>query len=235
MDLNISKLNKRNTMPVAGNFIERVNQQFGGATPRVILDVGSRDLQESMQMSRAWPDAKIFAFEPNPDQFKICAEEAKNYPNIQVFEYAAGDVEELVTFYVVDGNAGASSILEPIHMPGGWDNQYQDRTWRAIPGIQVKRLDTVLDSLGVDAVDLVWIDVQGNEFRALTGLGKYINDVKIIHAEAALRPYYKGQVVKDELEGWLNEQGFDTEFLDLNAQQEHPYGESDMLCIRKSL
>ena len=40
-------------------------------------------------------------------------------------------------------------------------------------------------------------------------------------------------MVKDELEPWLNKQGFTTEFLDLNAQSEHPYGESDILCIRK--
>jgi hypothetical protein len=138
-----------------------------------------------------------------------------------------------VTFYLVEGNIGASSILEPIRMPGGWDNNYQDRTWKEVPGIQARRLDVILEELGIDHVDLIWIDVQGNEFRALNGLGKYIDNVKVIHTEAALRPYYKGHVVKDELELWLNQQGFSTEFLDLNAQQEHPYGESDILCIRK--
>ena len=118
-------------------------------------------------------------------------------------------------------------------MAGGWDNNYQDRTWKEVPGIQARRLDVILEELGIDRVDLIWMDVQGNEFRALNGLGKYIDDVKVIHTEAALRPYYKGHVVKDELEPWLNQQGFTTEFLDLNAQQEHPYGESDILCIRK--
>jgi 2-O-methyltransferase len=220
-------------MPVAGNFIERVKKEFGDWSPRVILDVGSRDLEESIQMSQAWPDAKILAFEPNPDQFKICLEASQGYPNISIYEYACSDLEETVTFYLVEGNVGASSILEPIHMAGGWDNNYQDRTWKEVPGIQARRLDVILEELGIDHVDLIWMDVQGNEFRALNGLGKYIDSVKVIHTEAALRPYYKGHVVKDELEPWLNQQGFSTEFLDLNAQQEHPYGESDILCIRK--
>lgn len=220
-------------MPVAGNFIERVKKEFGDWSPNVILDVGSRDLEESIQMSQAWPNANILAFEPNPDQFQICLAASKAYPNISVYEYACSDLEETVTFYLVDGNVGASSILEPIHMPGGWDNGYQDRKWREVPGIQARRLDSILEELGVGPVDLIWMDVQGNEYRALTGLGKYINDVKVIHTEAALRPYYKGHVVKDELEPWLNKQGFTTEFLDLNAQSEHPYGESDILCIRK--
>ena len=220
-------------MPVAGDFITRVKQHFGDQSPKVILDVGSRDLQESIQMSQAWPDAKIIAFEPNPDQFKICVEAAAGYPNIQVQEYACSDKAETVTFYVVEGNVGASSILEPIHMPGGWDNGYQERPWRPLPGIQARRLDSILEELGIEQVDLIWIDVQGNEFQALNGLGKYIDQVKMIHAEAALRPYYKGQVGKNDLETWLHQQGFDTEFLDIRAQLEHPYGESDLLCIRR--
>ena len=118
-------------------------------------------------------------------------------------------------------------------MPGGWDNGYQERPWQPLPGIQVRRLDNILEELGVEQVDLIWIDVQGNEFQALSGLGKYINQVKMIHAEAALRPYYKGQVGKNDLEIWLQQQGFDTEFLDIKAQLEHPYGESDLLCIRQ--
>lgn len=220
-------------MPVAGDFITRVKQHFSDQSPKVILDVGSRDLEESIQMSLAWPDAKIIAFEPNPDQFKICVNASLSYPNIQVYEYACGDKAEIVTFYVVEGNVGASSILEPIHMPGGWDNGYQERPWRPLPGIQVRRLDNILEELGVEQVDLIWIDVQGNEFQALSGLGKYINQVKMIHAEAALRPYYKGQVGKNDLEIWLQQQGFDTEFLDIKAQLEHPYGESDLLCVRQ--
>lgn len=218
-------------MTVAGSFIEKAKQHFGDQSPKVILDVGSRDLIESIELSNAWPNAKIIAFEPNPNQFKICLEAAANHPNIQVYEYACSDKEEIVSFYVVEGNVGASSILEPIHMPGGWDNGYQERPWRPITGIKAKRLDDILEELGIEQVDIIWIDVQGNEFQALTGMGKYLDHVKMIHAEAALVPYYKGQVGKNELEIWLQQKGFETEFL--KTLSPHPYGESDLICIRR--
>jgi FkbM family methyltransferase len=220
-------------MPVAGSFIEEIKKYFLDTSPTLILDVGSRDLEESIQISQSFPNARIVAFEPNPIQFKICQEHAKLYPNIEVYEYACSDEEAIVDFFVVEGNIGASSILEPMHMPGGWDNGYQERPWNKISGIKAKRLDTILAELGITQVDVIWIDVQGNELRALKGMGELINNVKMIHAEAALRPYYKGHQVKEELEQWLNQVGFETEFLDIRAQTEHPYGESDLLCIRK--
>jgi 2-O-methyltransferase len=220
-------------MGVAAEFISEMKQVFGNSSPEVILDVGSRDLNESIELLSAFPSAKIIAFEPNPIQFSICQQRTQEYSNISVYEYACSDEESLVDFYVVEGNVGASSMLEPIHMPGGWDNNYQDRPWHKISGIKARRLENVLTELGIDKVDVIWMDVQGNELRALKGLGSYINTVKMIHAEAAQKAYYKDQSLKNDLEDWLQSQGFDTKFLD--TIDPHPYGESDLVCIRKFL
>lgn len=218
-------------MGVAANFIERVKTVFGNDTPKVILDVGSRDLEESIELQTAFPNAKIIAFEPNPEQFRICLEKSNGYPNITVCEYACSDTEGETDFYVVNINHGASSILEPIRIAGGWAENYQDHTWRKISGIQMRRLDTILPELGIEQVDVVWMDVQGNELRALKGLGDYINGVRMMHTEAAGKPYYKGHIVRDELESWIIQQGFETEFL--IEKMAGDYDESDLVCIRK--
>lgn len=219
-------------MAVAGDFINQVKEIFGDSSPKVILDVGSRDLAESIQMSQAFPDARIIAFEPNPIQFKICLEESKKYPNIEVYEYACGDKKETVDFWLVNENVGASSILEPAEkfINAGWQYGYKDCTFQKIPGIQVRRIDSVLREIGIKKVDVVWMDVQGNELKALQGMGKFIDGVTIMHTEAATIPYYKGHATKEELETWIQEKGFSTYFIP--TRDPHPFGESDLICIR---
>jgi hypothetical protein len=202
------------------NFTNAVKQVIGH--PQVILDVGSRDLEESINLSRIFPDARIIALEPNPDQFQICYEKSKLYPNIEVYEVAASDVEGTVDFWVVGLNHGGSSLLEPIDVP------YSDGTWKKVT-VTTRRLDDILKELNVDKVHAVWIDVQGVEYRALKGMGKYFDDVKVMHTEASPVAYYKGQGLKNELEEFLIAQGFNLSFF---PAPWHPYGEGDFLCVR---
>lgn len=195
-----------------------------GKSPEVILDVGSRDLEESIHLTNAFPNARIIAFEPNPEQYKICYEKSKNYPNIEVHEIAASDVEGDVDFWVVGLNHGGSSLLEPIDVP------YSDGTWKKIT-VKSRRLDSVLEELNVKKVDAVWIDVQGVEYRAIKSMGKYLDDVKVMHTEASPNPYYKDHGLIDELGQFLTSSGFNISFFP--AWGNHPYGEGDLLCIRQ--
>lgn len=215
--------------PAAGWFIEYVQELFDGEEPpKVILEVGSHNLSDSIQFSQAFPNARVIAFEPNPTQYKVCLENSRNHPNIEVYEYACSDEDKFIDFFVVEPNDGASSILEPLY-PGGPVGIHQ---WHKISGIRARRLENILEEIGVDSVDVVYMDVQGNELRALKGMGRYINDIKILQAETALKSYYQGQVLKNDLEGWLVERGFKTEFLYPWATIENPYGESDLLAVK---
>ena len=47
----------------------KINKNF---QPKVILDIGSRDLEQSIEFTSVYPLAEIYAFEPNPEQYKIC-------------------------------------------------------------------------------------------------------------------------------------------------------------------
>jgi FkbM family methyltransferase len=203
------------------NFINKVKEVIG--QPKVILDVGSRDLGESINLSTHFPDARIIAFEPNPEQFQICYEKSKSYPNIEVYEIAASDIEGTVDFWIVGVNHGGSSLLEPIDVP------YSDGTWKKVT-VKTQRLDDILKELNVDKVDAVWIDVQGVEYRALKGMGKYFDDVKVMHTEASPIAYYKGQGLKNQLEEFLIAHKFNISFF---PAMYHPYGEGDLLCVRK--
>jgi FkbM family methyltransferase len=213
-------------MAEASNFIKIIKDKFGDTPPSVILDIGSRDLDQSIEFITAFPNTRVIAFEPNPDMIGVCKEKQKGYPAIELYEYAISDEDAIIDFYSVKGNVGASSTLKPS------DNFIAGVTgWNKVSGIQAKRLDTLLPELGVDKVEVVWMDVQGVELKALKGMGKFFDDVKLLHTEASQRGYYEGHILKDELEEWIHQRDFDTEFV--GNWQQHSHGEADLICIKK--
>jgi FkbM family methyltransferase len=206
-------------------FLEVIKEVFGEQTPKVILDVGSRDLEHSLIFGGTYPEARIIAFEPNPFGIKNCKFRLANlkHSNIELMEFAVSDQEGEMDFYSVGVNDGCSSLLEPIDVPFGL------KQWAKIT-VPVKRLDNVLEGLNISAVDVLWLDTQGTELQVLKGLGSYLNNVKCIHTEACPKAYYKGHILQNELESFLHEQGFETRFFPAKG---HPYGEGDLICIRK--
>ena len=211
-------------------FIEMIKKR--GIDPKVMLDVGTRDLDDSITFSKGFPNAKIFSFEPNPAQFEICLKNKEFYThrvpagegpftNITPLNMAISDVEGDVDFWVVGLNPGGSSMLEPIDVP------YSDGTWNKIT-VTSRRLDNVLREQNVDAVDVVWMDAQGVELSALKGMGSYLDTVKALYVEACPQPYYKGHQLLPELQQFLQDQGFEMYW----KPEGHPYGEGNFICFR---
>lgn len=85
---------------------------------KTIYDIGSRDALESQQFTSVFPTAKIFTFEPNPEAFKICIENAKGYPNISVHQVAMSNTNGEIDFFAADleksrdANLGISSMFK---------------------------------------------------------------------------------------------------------------------------
>ncbi len=207
-----------------GNFINYINLK-GGFNPSTIFDIGSRDLDQSIEFSTVYPGAKIYAFEPNPDQYQICKYKADNYENIEVHQLAISDKKGVVDFYKTLGNIGASSLLEPIDVPFASSQEVEK--------IQVKTdtLKNWMEEMKIVSVDIMWMDVQGIELAALIGMGDYLKTVRYLHCEASKDPYYKNHMLKEELENFLHEQGFSMEF----HSPYHPYGEGDIFATNLNL
>lgn len=208
------------------NFINHIRNIDKDYTPKVILDIGSRDLGQSIEFNSVFDSAQIYAFEPNPAQFQICLDLSKNYSNIRVEQKAISDVNGHLDFYVTHGNVGASSLLEPIDVPFGTTNQFSKISVDSI------RLDGWLKDNGIDKVDIMWLDTQGVELNALKSMGEELRKVKFIHCEAAEIAYYKGHLLKRELEEFLVTMGFDLIF---KNEAYHPYKEGDIIATNKNL
>lgn len=216
-------------MRLIDHIVKTANVITPGFNPSVIIDAGSRDLDQSIEFTLEFPNARILAFEPNPAQFELCLNKAKAYNNIEVFPFALSDYEGEALFHITPANIGVSSLLEPTDVPWASDNSFHTVK------VQTDRLENILRRAGIDRVDLVWMDVQGGELAALQGLGDIIHNVDFIQCEAAQLAYYKGHPLRPELEKFLEEHNFKCEFFWPFEGPPHQYEEGELVCVNKRL
>ena len=111
------------------------------------------------------------------------------------------DKEKTVTTWE-DGNQGASSLLKA---SGKYELEQYAQTETMV---QCVRLDTFLREHNIPSIDILWMDIQGAELKALKGLGRRISDVRIIQCEVEMIEIYRGQPLFKEIKRYLLHHGF---------------------------
>jgi FkbM family methyltransferase len=180
----------------------------------IIFDLGSRDCIQSIEFYKTFPNAKIYAFECNPNTLELCENNIKPYRDrITLIKGAVCDYDGYITFYPInqqktittwrDGNPGASSIFKS---NGNYtvEKYFQDEI-----KTNCHRLDTIMKTYNIPTVDIIWMDVQGSELLVLKGLGDYINGVRYIYTEVTHKEMYSGQVMFKELNDFIISNDFE--------------------------
>ncbi len=184
------------------NFINVLENNFPNYYPNIIFDIGSRECNESVQFSKKFPNAKIFAFEPNPYQYDECKNNIRNYNNISFFPIALSDFENTAEFHITRGNVGASSLLNPTYVPFA---SSQDTETIQVP---VTTLDMWTSENHINNIDILWMDVQGNELNVLNGAKSILHNTSIINTEVGLKAYYEAHTMKSDIFLFLEDMGF---------------------------
>jgi FkbM family methyltransferase len=101
---------------------------------------------------------------------------------------------KLVTFFVMSGDGGSSSVHMPTKHLELWPDIQLDRCIKT----HTKRLDTLLAEKPTEA-NLLVIDVQGHELAVLKGSGERLRQFDIVIAEAYPQALYEGSTTLGEL------------------------------------
>jgi FkbM family methyltransferase len=126
--------------------------------PKVILDIGGHIGVASIFFAHTFPAAKIYSFEPVPENFALLKQNVASLPNVSAIEIALGaeDRESPIFGDRQRDNLGGFSLYD----------KHTDAS-RAIV-IQVRNTARCIASLGIDRVDLIKIDTEGAEYEILT-------------------------------------------------------------------
>lgn len=184
-------------------FIELIKLHLKDWVPTRILDIGASDATQSVELSKAYPKAIVYAFEANPKNHGYCRKTIQGKPAIRFIPKAVCEHNGTTTFYDVPTNGGAGSIFPP---SGVYD------VIEKLPSVQIEvpctRLDTFLSEEHVAPFDTLWLDAQGSELCILRSLGVFIFKVKAIWTEFEVAPIYSGQPLMPDLTAFLVQYGF---------------------------
>ena len=183
---------------------EITDKYFNRSEVNQILEIGSRDGAEAVALSRYYSNAKIVSFECNPDTYPLLQHSIANHPNISSYQIAISDTEGMIDFYQsVHGNPGSSSIFKKSGQYDYIENMRQHKI--QVPSTTLK---TFLDNNHINQVDIIWADLQGAELKAFSGMGDYLNSVKVILTEVEYKAIYENQPLYGDLKEFLESKGF---------------------------
>jgi FkbM family methyltransferase len=191
-----------------------------GSSIKIIIECGSRDCLDAIELNNYYHPKIIYSFECNPESIPICEKNIEGYPNIKLIKCAAYDKNGVVDFYATDmlkstdKNIGASSLL--FHR----DNKKSFIQKR----IQVEaiRLDTFIEQEQITKIDLLCMDLQGAEHFAIKGFGDKIRNVKFIISEVSFSSYYHGDKPYTTIITMLRDKGF--EVVDWDTKRRVEFG-----------
>ncbi len=133
-------------------FLDDVYRGASTATPApTILDLGSHVGASALYFHARYPDATIHAFEPDPDNFALLVANTRHIRGVTAHNAA------------VAGSTGPRTLW---HDGESWTPTLSSagRRRRSV-AVDAWGLDTVLDRLALERVDVLKLDVEGAEYE----------------------------------------------------------------------
>lgn len=172
------------------------DDQFLFVNPKdelVIFDIGS-NVGDTVEKYRVMcKNAEIHSFEAIPHVMKIQEKKFQSDPEIYVNNIAISDEEGKFT-YRVNNYQDTSSLLNankdflPDRYGDVYDMKYEVE-------IMMTTLDNYCVKRGIESIDIIKMDIQGAELKALQGAHQLLTSgkVKVLFLECLFLPFYENQ------------------------------------------
>jgi FkbM family methyltransferase len=154
--------------------LERLRQRHAAArteAPAFIFDVGAHDGSYSLSASRILGNqVRIHCFEPSAAVCKTLVAATAGQPNITVHQCGVSDHEGTATLYYGAVGSQMASVHVDAHSSGS------DRAAGTFIAeqIRLRTIDAFCEEQGISRIDLLKIDVEGNELNVLRGSTRMI-------------------------------------------------------------
>ena len=159
---------------------------------RTVVDVGANIGEFARFIRRAYPDAQIVAFEPQPGPLQTLRKLAACDGRITVVPCALGDADEERSMNVHVRHHPSSSLLPTTDLS---HQIYPFTAAQSVIAVPVRRLDAMICELNPPVTEevLVKIDVQGYEAHVIRGGRDLLGKTRACIVEINRVPLYEGQ------------------------------------------
>ena len=147
------------------------------------------------------------------------------YKNVSCYQLALGNVKGSDEMYISTGASdGSSSLLPPKKHLEIFPTVYFDDRIQ----VSIVTLDDWAREKGIQAIDFLWLDLQGMELKVLQSGCSILKTVKAIYSEVSSIEGYENQTFYNELRDWLEKEGFHVE------REAVENGEGNVFFLRNS-
>jgi FkbM family methyltransferase len=192
---------------------------LGRPRPNGILQVGANNGQEIEYFVRHGIQYAAL-IEPLDGPFSALQARCTNTPGYLPIQALCGASDgNFVDFHISTNNGESSSMLTPA-------KHLVDYPWVQFPttvNLQTFTLDRIFETIRqhrpevANAIDLLFMDVQGAELHVLKGANRVLAKIAYIYTEVGLGGGYDGAVALPDLIHFLKLYGFDIYELEVNA------------------
>lgn len=174
-----------------------------------IFDVGAHVGAVAKTYRRLYPDAEIHCFEPFPDSFAFLEENMRSDTNgTYLHKIAISDQHQIVPFHCNMSSPTNSILATHDQAAKFWGNCLLETVEQI--AVECTTIDQFCKNNMISMIDILKLDIQGMEFRALKGAEKMLSKqaVGLIYTEIILAPTYDGQYVINDYLNFLNSFGY---------------------------
>ncbi|MGQ0522465.1 MAG: FkbM family methyltransferase [Betaproteobacteria bacterium] len=182
----------------------------------VIVVAGAHTGHDSVELSGVWPAGHVHAFEPIPELYRQLLRNVRRRKNIATYNIALGDRSGKGRMYVSSGGSDASSSLMK---PREHLRAFPDVRFETEIEVRVNTLDEWAGGTAVAQIDLLWLDMQGQELAMLKAAPRTICFVRAIYSEVSLCELYEDAPLYPEIRAWLEDRDFRVEREDLHWKE----------------
>jgi len=125
-----------------------------------VFDIGAATGETVIPIAKAFPNAQIYCFEPNPNSFALLKKRTESFGDrIHYFNYGLYNANKDMTFYISMRHADGSSFM----------SRYNTKPRVKPVNTKVRRLDDVVAELGIKKIQFMKVDVEGVEKEMFEG------------------------------------------------------------------
>ena len=143
----------------------------------LVIDAGANVGSFTIEIKRAFPEARVIAFEPNPETYQKLKENTKRLHRVRLFQKALSDKNGTTTFFKWRSGTGIflDGSLRDTTAPSYWHTNKKTNAI-SVPTVRLSRFVN-------RPVDLLKLDIEGDEGNVLKELGRKLTLVNQISLE----------------------------------------------------
>jgi len=182
--------------------------------PRTFVQVGAYTGDDRLIEACRHYGHRLYMFEPNPSRAADLERKAAGAQSIRVVRKAVSDHDGHAVFHIA-AHDDCSSLQEFDPQAGErWVHPWHPyKRFEMVDQFEVEviRLDTYMRAEGIDVIDRLEIDAQGEDLRVAQSLGERTRDVKRIQIEVNIydAPLYKSGFTREQAMEFFRAQNFE--------------------------